>query len=347
MIFVDGAPFTLQSSSSNKGADVLYALMECPYLVDATNLFKGTPEIRVTVSEESGVERPTMSKWVYVFQKEYATVDPALVDFVGTDEATTCVGIAIRNRKNGITSVAHMDFPDIIQIALSQMLSLVVDPTADAELDVHLVGGFEDVLLKENNNITRKGDRKKMEGYSLPLCNKIIGSLWTRPEKFHLQTLCILQHNTRRDSEGNSYPIFNGFAVKTSDGSVFPASFDSTSRCPDEIVRRIRLSSSYEDPSWEGRLLETYETQTDQFRIEPCRWTPWKQHMALSLQRLSDSEILQSCSTSPSVEGPDFVENARRQWAYLVEHPDWRETFPKKKPRIFRRAANGKWERSN
>lgn len=60
--------------------------------------------------------------------------------------------------------------------------------------------------------------------------------------------------------------------VKTSDGSVFPASFDSTSRCPDEIVRRIRLSSSYEDPSWEGRLLETYETQTDQFRIEPCRW---------------------------------------------------------------------------
>uniref|UniRef100_A0A9I9DVP9 Protein N-terminal asparagine amidohydrolase n=1 Tax=Cucumis melo TaxID=3656 RepID=A0A9I9DVP9_CUCME len=333
MIFVDGAPFTLQSSSSNKGADVLYALMECPYLVDATNLFKGTPEIRFTVSEESGVERSTMSKWVYVFQKEYATVDPALVDFVGTDEATTCVGIAIRNRKNGMTSVAHMDFPDIINIALSQMLSLVVDPTADAELD-------------ENNNITRTGDRKKMEGYSLPLCNKIIRSLWTRPEKFHLQTLCILLHNTRRDSHGNSYPIFNGFAVKTSDGSVFPASFDSTSRCPDEVVRRIRLSSSYEDPSWEGRLLETYETQTDQFKIEPCRWTPWKQHMALSLQRLSDSEILQSCSTSPSVEGPDFVENSRRQWAYLVEHPDWRETFPKKKARIFRRAANGKWERS-
>lgn len=65
-----------------QGADVLYALMECPYLVDATNLFKGTPEIRFTVSEESGVERSTMSKWVYVFQKEYATVDPALVDVI-------------------------------------------------------------------------------------------------------------------------------------------------------------------------------------------------------------------------------------------------------------------------
>lgn len=39
----------------------------------------------------------------------------------------------------------------------------------------------------------------------------------------------------------------------------------------------------------------------------------------------SDSEILQSCSTSPSAAGPDFVENERRQWAYLVQHPDWRE----------------------
>ncbi|XP_023529133.1 protein N-terminal asparagine amidohydrolase isoform X1 [Cucurbita pepo subsp. pepo] len=352
MIFVDGVPFTVESSSSNKncvseqGADVLYALMECPFLVDATKSFKSIPEMRFTDSEQFGVERSTMCKWVYLFQKEYATVDPALVDFVGTDEATTCVGVAIRNRKNGMTSVAHIDFPNIIENALSQMLSLVVDPSSDAELDVHLVGGFEDVLLQESNDIPELEDRKKTEGHSFPLCNKIIECLWTRPETFHLQTLCVLHHNTWRDSEGNAYPIFSGFSVKTSDGSVFPASFDSTSRCPDEVIRRIRLSSSYEDPSLKGRLLETYETHTDQFKIEPCCWSPWKRYMALSLQQLSDAEILQSCSTSPSAEAPDFVENSRRQWAYLVEHSDWRESFPKKKPRIFRRAADGKWERS-
>lgn len=67
---------------SEQGADVLYALMDCLYLVDATNSFKGTPEMRFTISEQSGVERSTMSKWVYVFQKEYATVDPALVDVI-------------------------------------------------------------------------------------------------------------------------------------------------------------------------------------------------------------------------------------------------------------------------
>lgn len=43
-----------------------------------------------------------------------------------------------------------------------------------------------------------------------------------------------------------------------------------------------------------------------------CNRSQWKQHMALSLQHLSDSEILQTCSTSPYAEGPDFVENERR-----------------------------------
>lgn len=65
---------------------------------------------------------------------------------------------------------------------------------------------------------------------------------------------------------------FSPFQVETCTGSLSPASFDGTSRCPDEIVRRIRVTSSYEDTSWNGKLLETYDTQTDRFVIAPCRW---------------------------------------------------------------------------
>jgi len=68
------------------------------------------------------------------------------------------------------------------------------------------------------------------------------------------------------------YIILPFFQVETSTGSVIPSCFDRTSRCPDEIVRRIRVTSSYEDHSWNGKLLETYDTQTDQFRIAPCHW---------------------------------------------------------------------------
>ncbi|PWA65449.1 protein N-terminal asparagine amidohydrolase [Artemisia annua] len=67
-----------------------------------------------------------------------------MLKIVGTDEATTCVGIVIRNSRTGMTSCAHLDTPDVVGIGLSQMLSLVSDPDDNAILDVHLVGTFDD-----------------------------------------------------------------------------------------------------------------------------------------------------------------------------------------------------------
>lgn len=60
--------------------------------------------------------------------------------------------------------------------------------------------------------------------------------------------------------------------VETSSGAVNPASFEMNSRCPDEIVRRIRVSVSSYDPNWQGRLLETYDTRSDAFEIAPACW---------------------------------------------------------------------------
>ena len=60
--------------------------------------------------------------------------------------------------------------------------------------------------------------------------------------------------------------------VETSSGVVIPATFDMDSRCPDEVIRRIRVSVSYYDPTWQGRLLETYDTQCDVFQIAPACW---------------------------------------------------------------------------
>ena len=60
--------------------------------------------------------------------------------------------------------------------------------------------------------------------------------------------------------------------VNTSSGDIVPASFNRSSRCPDELVRRIRVSASFDDPSWRGKLLDTYDTKTDRFIIAPCSW---------------------------------------------------------------------------
>jgi len=174
---------------------------------------------------------------------------------------------------------------------------------------------------------------------------KIVEALEKSGERFHINTFHVLRHNTRWDSQGNACPVFHGFMVETSTGSLIPTAFDRTSRCPDEIVRRVRITASSEDPRWKGKLIETYETQTDRFIIAPCSWTRHLVYFASMVRQLSDAEILNSCSTSPFAEGPDFVDNERRLCDYLIRHPDWWETFPMNEPHIFERTADGTWIR--
>ncbi|KAF6139160.1 hypothetical protein GIB67_023213 [Kingdonia uniflora] len=331
MIFVDGTPFH-SSSSSSEGREILTALLEHPILVSASESFKTIPEKKISLAGEFGLEKDSQTKHIYVFQREYATVDPAFVEVIGTDEATTCVGLVIRNPRNGMTSVAHIDSPRVVDLGLTQILPLIIDQNPDAQLD-----------LQDNDIMVGSQSQAEIKGYSFPLCSKIIEALQRRQESFHLQTLCVLGHNTERDSDGNAYPAFNGLLVETLTGLVMPASFDRGSRCPDEIVRRIRVTVSSGDPRWKGKLLETYDTHRDRFQIAACSWNPGWKHHALSLQQLSDSEILLGCSTSPLAEGPEFVDNERRLFNYLVQHPDWRDTFPMRKSRVFKRRDDGSW----
>ncbi|KAL9255866.1 N-terminal asparagine amidohydrolase-like protein [Drosera capensis] len=329
MIFVAGEPLHT-NDSPRQGREILDALLENPDLVSASRSFRDTPEKVFGVGESSvggGVGR---RNHVYLFQREFATVDPRLIDLIGTDEATTCVGLVIRNRENGMTSVAHMDSQNVIEGGLSQMLSDLVDPTIEAEFD-------------QTGTSSKYAKHAEVEGHSLPLCVKLVEVLGSSRLKFHIQTLFVLRHNTRRDSEGKRRPIFDGFLVETSAGSVVPARFDTTTRCPDEIVRRIRVFSSFEDLRWTGKLLDTYNWRRNQFVIASCLWTQRLVHIVSGLRKLPDSYLLSVCSTSPDAEGPDFIFNHRRMWDYLIRHPNWKETFPKGRPRIFERNEVGDW----
>ncbi|XP_073000849.1 protein N-terminal asparagine amidohydrolase isoform X2 [Typha latifolia] len=281
MIIVDGNPISISvSKSPSQGREILASLLENPILINASARLKEVPERNFSISEHV--------KHVYVFQREYATVDPKHVQ-------------------------------------------------------VHLIGGFDDVSTKHAIRLTGPEGHKKKEGYSFPLCCKIVEALQNSQEKFHLQTLCVLGHNTKIDSYGNARPIIGGFLVDTSSGLIMPANFDKSSRSPDEIVRRIRVSVSSDDPSWHGKLLETYDTHHDRFQIAPCSWMNNWGRIAFMLQKLSDSEILFKCSTSPSAEPLDFVESQRRIWSYLAKNPDWRQTFSGRKPHIFKRDNHGGW----
>ncbi|XP_051181446.1 protein N-terminal asparagine amidohydrolase isoform X2 [Lolium perenne] len=340
MLLVDGEPVTSSSAPSgssptgSSGRELVAALMGNPGLCAASERLRATPERRIS----SGPEGP---RNVYVFQREYATVDPARVELVGTDEMTTCVGVIIRNNKTGMISISHMDFPKIVEGGFKQMLELLGGD--NAPFDVHLIGAFDDSSTKVVHS--SGGKRNKQEGYSHPLCCKIVEVLHKSEQQFHLRSFCVLGNNTTTDSYGNARPIVGGFVMQTSSGVVTPASFEMASRCPDEIVRRIRVSVSSYDPNWKAKLLETYDTRADIFQIAPTRWMPDWAEIAFSLNQLSDSEVLLQCSTSPAAEPPHFVETDRRKWKYLIENPDWEDTFPKYNPRVFHRTNDGNWSR--
>lgn len=70
-----------------------------------------------------------------------------------------------------------------------------------------------DLCMQHANVTTMSECYSDMDGYSPPLCRKLVDTLQRRQEKFHVQTLHVLGHNTKRDSQGNAYPIFHGFLV--------------------------------------------------------------------------------------------------------------------------------------
>lgn len=68
---------------NSKGSSDLVALLEHPVLVSASLSFKAITENKFTISDTSSDE-VDQKRHVYLFQREYATVDPTLVD-VGED----------------------------------------------------------------------------------------------------------------------------------------------------------------------------------------------------------------------------------------------------------------------
>eukprot|EP01018_Ginkgo_biloba_P032962 Gb_29965 [translate_table: standard] len=293
MIFVEGKQL-FQDASSSQGFQLLLKLLEHPSLSSAANAFKSLPLKTITLSTSlrSANFESSSTKFVYVFQREYSTVDPTLVELVGTDEATTCVGLVIRNRKSGMTSVAHFDSTECVKWGLQQMLSSVLCNESDNDLDVHFIGAYDDTRDtscrkdfesdnspasethgRDGDMLTQKSDEKLvMNGYSWPLCSRIVEILQSMHYNFHIQTLCILNHNTVAGPNGFACPAIRGFVVNTISGAVVPASFDKSAKCPDEVVRRVRISVSSENPIWQGRLLEAYDTRSDRFIIAPCKW---------------------------------------------------------------------------
>ncbi|XP_043568063.1 protein N-terminal asparagine amidohydrolase isoform X3 [Chiloscyllium plagiosum] len=153
-----------------------------------------------------------------------------------------------------------------------------------------------------------------------------------QPENIHLETYCLTELNDVV-KQNIHWPVIYGIAVNVKTGDIFRATFPD--RGPDEIIRAARTFL-------EGSIMSVYNAKEEQLQIEPYQW---KQFTAAPfwLQQ-TDQVILQNFSTSPLVEPSHFVKHERSIFQFLSHYPE-EPLFPKGRSRIYKKTADGLWER--
>ncbi|CAM6104059.1 unnamed protein product [Calypogeia fissa] len=135
---------------------LLFKLLDHPLLVASANALRdtelqiikppqpsGNEDLRANADGVAGSECPLDPKYVYIFQKEFATVSPLFAELIGTDEITTCLGLAVRDPSSGLTSIGHFDTADCVLNGVNELVNSVVS-LSSSTLQVHLVGAFDD-----------------------------------------------------------------------------------------------------------------------------------------------------------------------------------------------------------
>ncbi|KAM6939924.1 protein N-terminal asparagine amidohydrolase [Xenentodon cancila] len=257
---------------------------------------------------------------LYVQQREFAATTPAdnCVSVIGSDDATTCHLVVLRQTGSGAVCLAHCDGSSTCsEVSLFvKAVSLLSDVCKEGRLELHLVGGFND-------------DSETSHKLSLG----ILAAFQKQKEAIHLETCCITEMN---DIVGNGThrPIVYGIGVNVKTGDVFPASF--TYKGPAEQLRSARTFTG-------GQMADIYDSRCGLVKIGPCKWSP-NLDIAFWLSQ-NDDTILKYLSTSPMAEPQHFVQDMKSTIRFLLEHPNSDSLFPGGQPQLYRRAESGAWER--
>ncbi|XP_078610871.1 protein N-terminal asparagine amidohydrolase-like [Branchiostoma floridae x Branchiostoma japonicum] len=258
---------------------------------------------------------------LYVNQREYAATGPSddVVQFLGSEDATTCHIAVLRHTGCGVTCVAHFDGAGTREGIRDMMANLgqLTQNCTEGRLELHLVGGFCD-------------DRCMSEQLTLEL----IEEFNRVKDNICLQTACVSELNDVVKDQVH-WPVIYGIAVDVRSGEMFPAKF--TDKGPDQALRHARNYTGKHE------MLNIYDSTKRELNIGPFHYERF--HDADRWLEQPDRIILKYLSTSPLVEPPDFVENTRAALKFLLEHPHPVETvFPRGRGKVYRRNTAGQWE---
>ena len=234
---------------------------------------------------------------VYVGQREVAVAgkEDDVVDMLGSEDATTCHIVILRDTNTGTTGLAHLDTDEPEQFLCLERevrdrsgVRSVSRELEHRDYQVSILGGYED----EQNT-------------SEDITDTLLNVMQALKATFRLQIAIIGKINTFT-KEGLAWPRVYGGGVVLSSGEIFCGKFSYHG--PDTDIRALRLSSGAHS------LHNIYDSLSGKIIIKPFNYSVLPDaHLWL---RRADSFILRYCSTSPLVEPPDFCENIRWETLY-------------------------------
>ncbi|KAL3944311.1 MAG: hypothetical protein SGBAC_001604 [Bacillariaceae sp.] len=253
-------------------------------------------------------------KVLYVAQGEVAHCTNAQSDVLVSDKATTCHIVAFRSEVEGndaMSSMTHIDgtaYENCIRDMVDEHIvhhqessgeekkSELSGSSSMINLDVHVVGGFDDV---DSTSL-------EISVWFMSLLAQIAA------EKSHLMKItlktCAI---TAMNDSGFECPIGRGLAIDTRSGDVFLAKVEEEAAGPQVTLRAVRLFAESETKT----LSVIHSARSDTVQILPFTFNSFG-HID-RLLKLPDRNLLQYTSTSPQVEEPDFCSCIRSSLKYL------------------------------
>jgi hypothetical protein len=249
-------------------------------------------------------------KSICVLQSESVSVPYTAGICVGSDHATTCVMVIV---KNGIAcNVLHFDEDtaeneEYYGRSLKSMTRRNKDTKVETGgvRELFIIGGYDD------------------HGTSEDIVNKILSWFHQNEKEFTLKLICTLGHNTNTEEiNGTSVktPKITCVCVTPEDRVVHRAIFQDHG--PMYVERSCRVITR-------GLPGNLFDAKNGQFLVEPWKFVLEEPTLKgyKYLLTLDDTDLLDSISTSPDAEGPSFVEQARLSLSYLCTHPDTDSMF--------------------
>lgn len=235
---------------------------------------------------------------LYVNQGEIiSNVHLSEFDIIGSDDATTCLIIIIKDQ-DGYLSVAHIDDSCIDSyISKITMNDDMVGNKSCKKYDLYILGSY--VI-------------DSMDPMNAQRVQLILQHFQRLQSTYILKLFYVLTANTIIVN-GINTPHQQGIAYVRSLDAVVPVHFLDEHRGP--LIHQRMLYSMFVR---HNSIIATYDTTSKTFNVRISKQVSWSPYYISDLLMLSDDELLQQCSTSPFVERSRFVTDLREVFSLMM-----------------------------